>query len=790
MFRSALYQKLEKDGVRVRFWGIGLQHIEFQRAVNQDMRYVLFSLMFVCLWIVIHSRSPFFGIMGCVQIMLSMSFAFFWFRVVGQIYYFTQLHMCVIFLACGVGADDIFVFNDAYHEAKREIYFVTMGEQQFMAPPRLLTKREHKIALVKALHRSYKAVFNTSFTTCAAFFATAMSPIMPISGFGIYAATVILTNYFFTMVNVPALLYLADTAFEPGAGCCCGGRLLPKGGRCLCHPCCYCCGFWARGDCRCICWPRWGPHEQNRRDLRTGVAVVVGPPQLLLPPNLGGDNRSNDKTPLPMLQALEQEDASKKTISSVNGSSAAGDVPPASRDIEMAEASGGGAPGGNVDKNGDNNTLSTVGGVTRTNDPNESESITVFVRYFYFLTRRRLLIAKSGATPKIKFVTVDVAQTKRQILHQQNSQMALRKRRGISPTPTANGVLAANGTASNGGVSSSPTSPIFATADPELTVDDEAFEFDEKHYHTVFVVPVFFLVSLLVFGIYGTYHAGQLTPPVEEEMWFQSGHMYNGFRAAANEKFQGATVDEYVEVTLTWGLEGIDRSCFDRWEPSGCRGAPIYRNNLDLYSAVPALEAACQKLRTELCDLEGCSPPVLTGAKKLGVGGTVVCFIEEFLRNQTTTSSSFTTKFPTNPQFHSSLRLFRNGTKPGENALPDIEPQHSERSWFPKFLGYVGSELKFVSISHRSTLKFFLPHEVRKGVYNKYEDLAKQLTIPGLGKPFQTTVVDWTWFDIERTLILTLFQGFIICVPLSYMVCCNKVKLFPWKVSMIHANPP
>ena len=44
-------------------------------------------------------------------------------------------------------------------------------------------------------------VFNTSFTTTVAFLATATSPAMPISTFGIYAALTIVSNYIFVIVR-------------------------------------------------------------------------------------------------------------------------------------------------------------------------------------------------------------------------------------------------------------------------------------------------------------------------------------------------------------------------------------------------------------------------------------------------------------------------------------------------------------------------------------------------------------------------------------------------------------
>lgn len=52
-------------------------------------------------------------------------------------------------------------------------------------------------------HRASRSVFNTSFTTAFAFAATALSPIMPISSFGIYAAVCIVLNYCFVLILTP-----------------------------------------------------------------------------------------------------------------------------------------------------------------------------------------------------------------------------------------------------------------------------------------------------------------------------------------------------------------------------------------------------------------------------------------------------------------------------------------------------------------------------------------------------------------------------------------------------------
>ena len=74
--------------------------------------------------------------------------------------------------------------------------------------------------LLFASGRAMEAVFNTTFTTSIAFVGTAISPIMPISTFGIYAAIAIILNYVFVLTVTPACLVINEHwgGFEAGTG--------------------------------------------------------------------------------------------------------------------------------------------------------------------------------------------------------------------------------------------------------------------------------------------------------------------------------------------------------------------------------------------------------------------------------------------------------------------------------------------------------------------------------------------------------------------------------------------
>ena len=176
-FRSGYRDKLIYDDLQVKFYSWGFQTLEFNTIINGDITWTLCSILFVSFWIGIHTGSLFITICSMLQIIFSMPFAFLFYRLIFGITYFTQLHGCVIFLALGIGADDIFVFVDSWKQNKA------------------LKNVQLRDRLSLTMSRTINAVFNTSFTTTVAFLATATSPAMPISSFGIYAALTITTNY-------------------------------------------------------------------------------------------------------------------------------------------------------------------------------------------------------------------------------------------------------------------------------------------------------------------------------------------------------------------------------------------------------------------------------------------------------------------------------------------------------------------------------------------------------------------------------------------------------------------
>ena len=175
-FRSGYLDPIIYDDLEVEYYSWNFNSLEFIRVVNGDMTWTLCSILFVSFWIRMHTGSCIISLFSMLQIIFSMPFAYLFYRCVFGITYFTQLHGCAIFLALGIGADDVFVFTDAWKQNKK-------------------IKSLNKLnVLYSTMERTIVAVFNTSFTTTVAFLATAISPVMPISTFGIYASLTIISN--------------------------------------------------------------------------------------------------------------------------------------------------------------------------------------------------------------------------------------------------------------------------------------------------------------------------------------------------------------------------------------------------------------------------------------------------------------------------------------------------------------------------------------------------------------------------------------------------------------------
>ena len=75
------------------------------------------SMMVTLAYMWFHTRSLFLTLLGFGHIMISFPVAFFFYTCIFQIKYFGFLNAIGFFVILGIGADDIFVFVDAWKQS-------------------------------------------------------------------------------------------------------------------------------------------------------------------------------------------------------------------------------------------------------------------------------------------------------------------------------------------------------------------------------------------------------------------------------------------------------------------------------------------------------------------------------------------------------------------------------------------------------------------------------------------------------------------------------------------------
>ncbi|KAJ1456616.1 hypothetical protein M885DRAFT_482537 [Pelagophyceae sp. CCMP2097] len=180
--------------IDVMWYSQMLQNLEWARTLKSDTLVAGFSILFVLLWLCAHTGSAFVGCLTMAQIIASLPLATFLYSVVLRISFFSTLQTLVIFIVLGIGADDVFVFSDAWYQSQAEVSRGDLGDEEYL----------HK-RLKYAYTRAIMAIFNTSFTTTAAFCATCWNRVMPIQTFGAFAALCVITNYLLAITMTPAI---------------------------------------------------------------------------------------------------------------------------------------------------------------------------------------------------------------------------------------------------------------------------------------------------------------------------------------------------------------------------------------------------------------------------------------------------------------------------------------------------------------------------------------------------------------------------------------------------------
>ena len=87
-----------------------LMNKSFQKILQSDVAYAVFSVLFVLYYIWFHLESLCMAITSMVLILLSFPVSYFIYTGICQVTMNTTLNQMTIFIVLGIAADDIFVF--------------------------------------------------------------------------------------------------------------------------------------------------------------------------------------------------------------------------------------------------------------------------------------------------------------------------------------------------------------------------------------------------------------------------------------------------------------------------------------------------------------------------------------------------------------------------------------------------------------------------------------------------------------------------------------------------------
>jgi len=186
-------------------------------------------LVYLIVWL--QTGSLLIATVTLTEIILSLTTAIFVTTSILQIKWVSFQCALALYIVLAIGADDVFVFVDAY-------------KQSFYRGKAVNASLETRMSWV--YRRAGLAMLITSLTTCAAFIASALScPIPELQNFGIFAAFVIFIDYVLVMTFLCANVVLFHNYFEmkPGLCCACCDDCLCKDWKCSNGGCQKLCSF-------------------------------------------------------------------------------------------------------------------------------------------------------------------------------------------------------------------------------------------------------------------------------------------------------------------------------------------------------------------------------------------------------------------------------------------------------------------------------------------------------------------------------------------------------------------
>uniref|UniRef100_A0A7M5XG14 SSD domain-containing protein n=1 Tax=Clytia hemisphaerica TaxID=252671 RepID=A0A7M5XG14_9CNID len=188
MVLSNKYKEGIGGDIRIYYNNMNLFFDAVEKQVTYDLLLTGGSLIFIFGFIWFQTGSLWITGWAVFGIITNFFGANLVYRIAFDFKFIGMFHVLSIFIILGIGADDIFVFFNTWK----------------------LMENKHFASLEEHLYETFRvaagAMFVTSFTTAAAFFASATSPLLGVSSFGVFSGILVIVNYLSVCVYFPSVI--------------------------------------------------------------------------------------------------------------------------------------------------------------------------------------------------------------------------------------------------------------------------------------------------------------------------------------------------------------------------------------------------------------------------------------------------------------------------------------------------------------------------------------------------------------------------------------------------------
>ena len=251
-------------------------------------------------------------------------------------------------------------------------------------------------------------------------------------------------------------------------------------------------------------------------------------------------------------------------------------------------------------------------------------------------------------------------------------------------------------------------------------------------------IPI--LIGALILVSLAIWRASRIEPATEALKWLEDDHPIEKLRQSLQNDYNQGENDEIIEVSIFWGVRGVDRSGTDRWDPTDI-GKIIWDDDFDL------TPEANQQRVIDICnDLK---------SNALVKNSQVTCWVQDFVNAQNGGNPV--------PQadFYTRLNDYITNNSTGIDQFSD------------NLIGLINGSLRFSVIEAIASADESGGYEKVHPVFEAWEDLKNQYNADspaGVNKAVQTAKDEWAYLETEREFVRGAIEGIIISMIFGFLV--------------------